>query len=167
MFGLIKVPFWHLPLPLSGQCVAYLCASTDGLCVPWEGLCVYVLCKAVCTVLFFSLPWLDPLVLYKEAETVWSTSFILHRFSLLLSVTAQQINSLLILISQEITYLLFLTALLSRSHTQSKLAFFLTLLFSFCLSAHMHAHIHAIHWWPDEGAATYIQETHYTLSHTD
>lgn len=71
-------------------------------------------------------------------------------FSLSLYVTPQQINSSLILISQEITYLLYLTPLLSLSlfaltehaHILRRALYSLT----FCLSslslsaAHMHAY---------------------------
>lgn len=71
-------------------------------------------------------------------------SFLTFLFSLSLFVTPQQINSLLILISQEITYLLSLTPLSSCLHTQNTLTSFFTLLLSLCffLSQYACPHTH-------------------------
>lgn len=94
---------------------------------------VYMSVHGYSTVLCFYFHDLTPYSL-KEAETQWEP---LHSLSVFLSsssslchyVTPQQINSLLILISQEITYLLYLTPLLS--------------LFLFALTEHAHILCHA------------------------
>ena len=98
-------------------------------------------CICLCTILCFYSHDLNPCSL-KEAETQWeplhSPPVFFFFFSLSLYVTPHQINSLLILISQEITYWLYLTLLLflflfaltEQAHILSHAFFSL----SFCLS---------------------------------
>lgn len=92
---------------------------------------VYACC--CCTVFLLPKPY-APYSLKGSGNTRRAPpfSFLIFLFSLSLFVTPQQINSLLILISQEITYLLSLTPLSSCLHTQNTLASFFTLLLSLC-----------------------------------
>lgn len=82
MFGLIKVPVWHLLLPLSGQCVL--------VCIVWESVCV--LRVYVCAWLFVlycvftPMTW-PPCSLKGSGNTMGAPPFSFLISSLLLYVT--------------------------------------------------------------------------------
>lgn len=98
-----NLPVWHLPLPLDSL---YFCALPDFVC-PGSIRLRLCFCELYCLFFFHDLtPYSD-----KEAETQWEPLHFLPYF-LLLNVTSKQINSLRILISQEITYLMYITILL-------------------------------------------------------
>lgn len=82
------------------------CVHCQSLCVLRVYVCVYM--SELCCLFFFHD--LTPYSV-KEAETQWEPLLFLPYF-LLLNVTSKQINSLRILISQEITYLIYITILL-------------------------------------------------------
>lgn len=94
-----NLPVWHLPLPLDSL---YLCALPEFVCPEGIHLRLYV-CELYCLFFFHDLTSYS----VKEAETQWEPLLFLPYFLLL-----KQINSLRILISQEITYLIYITILL-------------------------------------------------------
>lgn len=104
-----------------------VCVRPKGVC-----LCVYVCARLfVLYCVFIPMTW-PPCSLKGSGNTMGAPPFsflISLFFSLSLYVTPQQINSLLILISQEITYLLSITSLLS--------------LFLFAHTEHAHILLHA------------------------
>lgn len=104
----------------SDTCLFHLtvctCVRCQSLCALRVLVCVYM--SVNCIVYFSSIIW--PLIVLRKRKHNGSPSISFH--FLLLNVTSKQINSRRILISQEITYLIYMTILLflvytHRAHT--------------------------------------------------
>lgn len=103
------------------QLTVCTCVHCQSLCVLRVYVCVSMSVNCICLFFFHDLTFYS----VKEAETQWEPLHFLPYF-LLLNVTSKQINSLRILISQEITYLIYITILLflvctHRAHMLSSL----------------------------------------------